>query len=47
MVKKNLNLLRKAKKGAERVGDILTAIRIQQEIEEIQRFYIGEDRWVN
>ena len=46
-MKRNLYLLRKAKKGALRVGDILTAVQIQQEIEEIQRFYIGEERWAN
>ena len=49
LVKRNLNLLRRAKRGALRVGDFLTAMEIDMEIEEITKFYIeeGGNRWLN
>jgi len=49
LVKRNLNLLRQAKKGALRVGDFLTAMKIDIEIQEITKFYIEEEnnRWLN
>jgi len=48
LVKRNLYLLRKAKKGAERVGDFLTAAEIENEIQEITKYYTGgNERWLN
>jgi len=49
LVKRNLNLLRQAKRGALRVGDFLTAMEIDVEIREITKFYTeeGDNRWLN